>query len=384
MTSEIKTLRPKWQGTMTDRERFYRQMHYKSVDRCFNREFGYWDDNFTQWPMFRDNRIANNAEADIALGFDRMKEVGTHWIHPGYEQKVVRETPTTRIIQNSEGLLAEVPRDGHDTIPHFIASSIQTPDDWKRCKEEHFRRDDPARKIDIAALKQQWDPQNRDFPLGVNCGSMIGKVRDIVTVEGLAYHISDYPEMVEDMVETSCVLIEDFLDQVLPAFDFDYASGWEDICYNHGPLVGLDFFEHVVVPRYQRISRKLRQHHIDIYYTDCDGDLRLIIPLLLKGGINTLFPFEVNGSGNPAEILEKYEGQVRIMGGVNKMVMAQGPGPIRAYLEKLKPWVEKGGFIPHCDHRCPPNVTEPDYLAYLDIKEELFGMNCESLVARRA
>jgi uroporphyrinogen decarboxylase len=204
---------------------------------------------------------------------------------------------------------------------------------------------------------------------------MIGRVRDLLTLEGLAYATYDYPEMVEDMVETSCVLVEDFLDHVLPAFDFDYASGWEDICYNRGPLVSLDFFEHVVVPRYQRISAKLRQYKVDIYFTDCDGDLRPILPLLLKGGLNTLFPFEVNGNGNPVELLEKYQGQVRILGGVDKMVMAQGPGPIRAYLEKLRPWVEKGGFIPHCDHRCPPNVSQPDYLAYLDIKEELFGMH---------
>ncbi len=354
MSTPIKMLRPKWKGTMTDRERFNRQMHYKSVDRCFNREFGYWIENFTQWSMFRNNGIANNEQADIALGFDRMAEVGALWMHPEVERKVIRETATTRIIQNSEGLLAEVPKDGHDTIPHFISSSIENPDDWKRYKEKHFRRDDPARKPDIAAIKQRCDTGNRDFPFGVFCGSMIGKVRDILTVEGLAYHIHDYPEMVEDMVETCCVLIEDFLDQVLPAFDFDYASGWEDICYNHGPLVGLDFFEHVVVPRYQRISKKLLQHGIDIYYTDCDGDLRLIIPLLLKGGINTLFPLEINGCGNPVDILAKYEGQIRIMGGVDKMVMAQGPGPVRTYLEKLKPWVEKGGFIPHCDHRCPP------------------------------
>mgnify|MGYP000595563061 CR=1 FL=1 len=34
----IKHIRSKWNGTMTDRERFNRQMHYKSVDRCFNME----------------------------------------------------------------------------------------------------------------------------------------------------------------------------------------------------------------------------------------------------------------------------------------------------------------------------------------------------------
>ncbi len=375
MNTEIKSLRPKWKGTMTDRERFNRQMHFKSVDRCFNAEFGYWDENFTEWPMFRDNGIVNNDQADIALNFDVMKTVGpSHWLHPVFETKTISETAQTRIIQNGEGLLAEVPADRHDTIPHFISSPIKDPDDWKRYKEEHLRRDDPARKLDAEWIAANIPAREREVPVGVWCGSLIGKVRDILTVEGLAYHIYDYPEMVEDMVETSCVLTEDFLDQVLPLGDFDFAAGWEDICYNRGPLVGLDFFENVIVPRYQRISKKLNQHGIDIYYTDCDGDIRPIIPLLLKGGINTMFPLEVNGSGNPTEILAKYEGQLRIMGGVDKMVMAQGPGPIRAYLEMLKPWVEKGGFIPHCDHRCPPNVSQQDYLYYLDIKEKLFGM----------
>jgi hypothetical protein len=375
MNKEIKRLRPKWKGAMTDRERFNRQMHYQSVDRCCNMEFGYWDENFAAWPMFRDNGIANNEDAEVAMNFDRTVTIWSPWMHPSYPEKVVRETEKTRIIQNGEGLLAEVPKDGHASIPHFIGSSINEPDDWKRCKEERFRRDDPVRKVDIAGQKSRLKTEGRDYPLGVWCGSMIGRVRDILTLEGLAYHTYDYPEMVEDIVETCCVLTEDFLDQVLPAFDFDFASGWEDICYNRGPLVSLDFFEHVVVPRYQRIAAKLHKHNVDVWFTDCDGDLRPIIPLLLKGGINTLFPFEVNGCGNPVDVLEKYEGRIRIIGGVDKMVMAQGPGPVRAYLEKLKPWVDKGGFIPHCDHRCPPNVSQADYLAYLDIKEELFGMH---------
>ena len=65
--SEIKPIRDRWPGTMTDRERFNNQMHYKPVDRCVNREFGYWNENFTLWDIFRDNGITNNAEADALL-----------------------------------------------------------------------------------------------------------------------------------------------------------------------------------------------------------------------------------------------------------------------------------------------------------------------------
>jgi uroporphyrinogen decarboxylase len=359
---------------MTDRERFNNQMHYKPVDRCFNMEFGYWNENFTEWPIFMKNSISNNKEADIFFNFDRIEVIGGNvWLHPSFPNVVIEEREKTKVLMNSDGLLAEIPKDSHDTIPHYIKATIVTPDDWKKCKEERFRRNDPARKVDIEALKAAH-PEGRDYPLGVDCGSMIGNIRNMLTFEGLAYACYDYPEMVEDMVETCCVLVEDFLDQVLPYFDFDYASAWEDICFKNGPIVTVDFFREVIMPRYKRISKKLHQADIDLWYTDCDGDVRPILPYLMEGGINCLFPFEVNGCSHPGELLQKYGKDLRIMGGVDKIQLGAGREAIKAYLETLVPLVERGGYIPFCDHRCPPNVKPEDYLYYLDLKESMFGL----------
>jgi hypothetical protein len=55
-------------------------------------------------------------------------------------------------------------------------------------------------------------------------------------------------------------------------------------------------------------------------------------------------------------------------------LLARSRDEIRAYLESLAPYVARGGFIPHCDHRCPPDVSQENYLYYLDLKEEMFGM----------
>ena len=373
----MKTITPcraKWQGTMSDRERFNRQMHYQPVDRCFNMEFGYWQENYQEWSLFTENGITNDAEADIFFNFDKISGVWGHsWIHPPFPDQVIEETATTRILMNGDGLLAEVPKDGHDTIPHYIRATIVTPDDWQRAKEERFRIDDPARIVNLTALQTEH-PTTRNYPLGVDCGSMIGRIRNMLTFEGLAYAMYDYPEMLVDMVETSCLLTEHFLDQVLGHIDFDYASGWEDICFKNGPIVSVDFFNNVVVPRYKRISKRLHAHGIDLWYTDCDGDVRPILPGLLEGGINCLFPFEVNGCAHPGELLDQYQGQLRIMGGVDKIELGNGPAAIKCYLESLAPYVARGGYIPFCDHRCPPNVKPEDYLYYLDLKEAMFGM----------
>lgn len=370
----INPIRNPWPGRMTGRERFLKQMNGGSFDRTFNMEFGYWDENFSLWKMFIDNGITNNAEADKFFNFDRIDVIGGKtWMNPPFPQEIIERREGSNLVLDGNGVICEVQTTGHASIPHFLRSSIETPDDWKKVKEERFRLDDPARILDIEALKKRH-PADHDYPLGVWCGSMIGSIRDMLTFEGLTFAGFDYPEMVEDMVETCCQLVEHSLDQLLPNFEFDFASGWEDICFRSGPLVSVEFFRDIVMPRYKRIRRKLDQHGITLWYTDCDGDVRPILPYLLEGGINCLFPFEVMGCAHPGELLDQYQGQLRIMGGVDKIQLGAGPEAIRRYLDTLVPYVERGGYIPFCDHRCPPNVAEADYLFYLDLKQRMFGL----------
>jgi uroporphyrinogen decarboxylase len=47
---------------------------------------------------------------------------------------------------------------------------------------------------------------------------------------------------------------------------------------------------------------------------------------------------------------------------------------IRQEVLRLKPLVDDGGFIPHVDHRCPPDVTYENYLYYLKFKRETYGI----------
>jgi len=373
MDKKITPVRQAWKGTMTGRERFKNQLNYKSVDRCFNMEFGWWEENYTEWKEFVDNGVTNEEEGNIFFNFDPIHVVTPNiWASPLFESKVISETENTYIMTDHEGHTVEVNKKGA-SIPRFISAAITTPDDWKQVKEERFRLDDPSRIVDVEAIKKQF-PADRDCPVGINAGSMIGRIRDILTFEGLCYAVYDYPDMIEDMVETHCQLVENALDQILPHVDFDYASGWEDICFNHGPIVSIDFFKEVIMPRYKRINKKLKEHGIDIWYTDCDGDVRPLVPIFLESGINCLFPYEVNSCVHPGDLLDQYEGELRIMGGFNKMKMIEGKEAIKEYMESLDKYVAKGGYIPFCDHRCPPDVSFENYMYYLDLKEKMWGM----------
>ena len=63
-----------------------------------------------------------------------------------------------------------------------------------------------------------------------------------------------------------------------------------------------------------------------------------------------------------------------LLGGVNKRAIIVGREATRAELKRLAPYVGEGGWIPHVDHRVPPDVTLDTYRYYLALKRETFGI----------
>ena len=138
---------------------------------------------------------------------------------------------------------------------------------------------------------------------------------------------------------------------------FDYAHFWEDICFKNGPLVSPYVFEDFVAPHYKKIPNLLHQYHIDIVSVDCDGLIDTLVPIWLKNGVNTMFPIEVgtwNASIKPWR--EKYGQQLRGVGGMNKTVFAHDYKAIDEEIERLKPLIAMGGYIPCPDHRIAPDA----------------------------
>ena len=61
-----------------------------------------------------------------------------------------------------------------------------------------------------------------------------------------------------------------------------------------------------------------------------------------------------------------YGRELRIWGGVDKRALASSPAAIDAELARLKPLIDEGGYIPHTDHTCPPDISYHNYCYYLD------------------
>ncbi|MGI5895140.1 MAG: uroporphyrinogen decarboxylase family protein [Candidatus Merdivicinus sp.] len=228
-------------------------------------------------------------------------------------------------------------------------------------------------RLNMAALEKTKDDSNREIPIGIHCGSLIGRMRDLLGVEQLSYLLADDFELYVEIIDTMAGLCYDCVKAMLETgAKFDYGHFWEDICFKNGPLVIPSIFDEYVGPHYKKITSLLKEYGIDIVSLDCDGWIDKLIPTWIENGVNTMFPIEV-GTWNAsiAPWREQYGKELRGVGGMNKTVFARDYKAIDEEIERLRPLMELGGYIPCPDHRIAPDAKFENVQYYCDKMQNL-------------
>lgn len=356
---------------MNAMERWHNVTHYKSFDRVFNCEFGYWQENFIEWQRCGlPEEINNNEKADEFFKFDTKRSAGVNvGLVKGFETKILFEDENYRIEIDGNGVKKKVLKKGASSIPHYLEFPLKDRESWKPFKER--LQPDPARyPEDWEERKKEWE--KRDYPVGINVGSLLGWPRDWMGFETFAMMFYDDSALMEEIIETLTNLTVVTIEKALKEVKFDFAHMWEDIAFNHGPIISPELFKKYAVPNYRKITRLLGKYGVDIVYLDCDGNINDVAGLWLEAGVNMMFPIEVHAGTDPVNLRKKYGKDMLLMGGVNKRELAKGKREIDDELKRIAPLVEQGGYIPHVDHRCPPDVSYENYIYYLKKKKEMF------------
>ncbi len=362
---------------MTHRERFVKCMHFQPVDYIPDEEFGYWSENLNVWKQQGVPDNVTNLEAYFKFA-PRSGVGGNTGFSYGFKSEVLEETDTYRIVTDGNGAKLQEFTDGTSTIPHYLEFGLKGRKEWEELYKPRLDIDNPKRypenREDWEQIKARYNDPNWDIPIGTGIGSLFGVLRNWAGFEGISMLCYDDPELVEEMVthlgDLTCAVIKRTASEI----KLDYAGGWEDMAFNNGPIISPTMIRKWLTPNYKRITDILRENGCDIIYTDCDGNINDMIEPWLEGGVNGIFPVDVVGGSDPIPIRKKYGDKVVILGGVDKHALIHGKESIRAQIKKIKPYVLEGGWIPHVDHRCPPDVTFENYLYYLDVKRETFGM----------
>lgn len=363
---------------LTHRERFRRQMHFQSVDRGVHWEFGYLQETIDRWHnegLPQDITVGEwGASLESYFGVDPTHSLPVKMgIHPLWEgeNKILEKKEHSIVVQRPDGMICEEKSDGIKTIPHYIKFPISNRDDWKRYKERLDPNHPDRKKVDWKKVGEEM--RRSDRPVGVWIGSFFGTPRDWIGFENLAMMTYDDRGLVEEIVATLGELIYSQLAAALPEVSVDFAYGWEDICFRNGPMISPTMFKEIVIPHVKRVCDLLRQHGCDVIWTDCDGDIRPLVPLWLDAGLNCMFPLEIQGGSDPVQLRKEYGKRILLRGGLEKYVLTKSRPEILKELKRVEKVFEEGGYIPHGDHRIPEDVSFDNYRYYVREKLTMMG-----------
>ena len=371
---------------MTNRERMLAVLRYQPYDRLPVVHFGYWHETLEKWVHeghlrpeeaagWNDGNsvdLALNAKLGFDFGWQRMC-YAHNGLLPAFEWTTVAEFPDgTKHVRQGDGV-TYISKPDAGSIPAHVDYLLKDRAAWEEHYKWRYQWDD--KRVDRAGLDARRQEPPRQDPLGLHCGSLYGDIRNVLTMEGACYLMADDEHLFREIVATVADLCYRNTKAMLESgVQFDFAHFWEDICFKNGPLIAPSMFEEVVGPHYKRITDLTRAHGLDICSLDCDGMIDALIPTWFANGVNTMFPIEVgtwDASIRPWR--EKYGKELRGVGGMNKTVFARDRAAVDAEIERLKPLVALGGYIPCPDHRIAPDAEFDNVRYYCDRMRKVFG-----------
>lgn len=353
---------------MTNRERVKAILNYQPYDHMPVVHFGFWEETLEKW--YHEGHITqeewmnwddgNEYDKSIAerLGFD------FNWytcffpatdLFPAFDPEIVGEYPGGgHLVRDCCGVTV-LQKDDAGSIPAEIDHLLTDRESWEKYYKWRLQFSPERISLENYEKKKALHP---DSPLGLYCGSLFGKIRDIIGLENVSYLYIDDEELYDEIINTFGELCYKTTEYALnQGLIFDFAHFWEDICYKNGPLVMPDIFRKKVGPHYKRITNLLKANGITIVSLDCDGVIDSLIPTWLDNGVNTMFPIEV-GTWN-AELTpwrQKYGAAIKGVGGMNKNVFSKDKKAVDNEIDRLEKLIELGGYIPCPDHRIAPDA----------------------------
>ncbi|MGC9520732.1 MAG: uroporphyrinogen decarboxylase family protein [Anaerolineae bacterium] len=368
--------------------------------------FGYWNETLDKWAgegHITEAQAArwsdgNPIDAEIAekLGFD------LNWnncfspdtrLRPAFQRRVVEAfADGSRHVLNEEGTVI-LEKDNATSIPKEIEHLLRDRASWEelylpKLQFEVERITHSYVNIDGKMMKRfdqgglahlqagEWDD-----PYGLHAGSLFGVIRNWLGLVGLSYLMVDDPALFDEIIDTVADLCytctKKTLELVCPdggPAPFDFGHFWEDISFKSGPLISPRIFRAKVGHHYRRITELLHSYGIDIVSLDSDGKVDKLIPIWLENGVNTMFPIEVGTWGSSiGPWREQYGRELRGVGGMNKVVFSRDYAAVDAEIERLRPLVDLGGYIPCPDHRLAPDAKWENVQYYCERMRKVFG-----------
>jgi len=345
--------------TLTCGERLVRCLTGEAIDRVpFGVNLGWepWGETLDRWRVesgLPDLNVGRELGYDLGFACPAL-ECGPL---PHFAEAVLSETAEYIVSRDWRGITMRNRRDA-GSIPEFLDYPVKKPADWERLKDERLRLDDAGQRA-----TQDWDAfrerlartgeavQVGGFPWGV-----FGTVRDLLGVEEMLVAFCTEPLMIADMMDHMTSLWIGIWQRVAAEVQIDHIHIWEDMSGRHGSLISPKMIERFMMPCYDRITSFALSHGVRVISVDTDGDCSQLVPMMMRHGVNMLFPFEVQ-AGNTIEVYRQMYPHLGIMCGLDKRSLAGTKGDVDREIARADRMMQLGRYVPGFDHLIPPDAS---------------------------
>jgi uroporphyrinogen decarboxylase len=299
---------------------------------------------------------------------------------PQFEEKVIEERDRTRIVQDWKGNVCEIGR--QFSVEHLRNAIDFVTRRWIRCPvgnrhdwEEMKKRYDPH---DPARLPENPGElgkhlEDRTWVIELTFPGPFWQMREWLGFEGLCTAFYDDPEMIEDMVEFWKSYIGKLLNRIFEHITPDSIRLGEDMAYKGHSMISPEMVRHFLLPCYVFWGEIIRGAGCPIYAMDSDGYIAELIPLWMEAGINACDPMEVAAGNDIVRFRKLFGREMAYRGGVDKRAMARGGDALMEEIDRLRPVIQDGGYIPGCDHGVPWDVSWQNYVETVRLLSEATG-----------
>jgi len=290
---------------------------------------------------------------------------------PTFEEKVLEHKNGHYIVQDWMGAITEI-SDEYDytyirSAKDFVTRRwhkwpVQNRDDWERMKWRFNAKD-------VRRFAQDFDARcavlrRRDYYVELAFNGPFWQLREFCGFEGLLVMTCEQPDLVAEMARFWKDFVSTLLSVVFDRCPPDGIHISEDMAFKEHPMLSPEKTNEICGPCYRQWVEQARAAGVRVFAIDSDGRIDELIPVYLDCGINCVDPMEVAAGNDINAIRAAFGTRLAMRGGVDKRAIAAGGRVLRAELDRIRPVVESGGYIPGCDHGVPADVSWPNFQDY--------------------
>lgn len=299
---------------------------------------------------------------------------------PQFEEKVLEHKERSQIVQDWKGNICEISNDytveylrnAIDFVTRrWIKCPVESHDDWLNMKKR-YDHDDPSRlPRNAEEFKRKF--ANRDWVVSFYFSGPFWQLREWLGFENLCMMFYDDPGFVSEMLDFWINYVSRLMKNAFQYVVPDEVHLSEDMAYKNFSMISPKMVREYLLPVYKAWGEIIRNAGCPIYAVDSDGFIGELIPIWMEAGVNACDPIEVAAGNDIVAFRKKFGREMAYRGGIDKRAMAKGGKIIEKEIQRVRPVIEGGGYIPGCDHGVPADVSWPNFVYYVKLLAQTTG-----------